>query len=133
MTTFAPANPYAADQTWFAEHPERSFRYHTLDGHAAAELVNAEYGAPLDPDDETGRFVLAWRADEFGDIAHAWVDMPLDEVRTRIEMAGEHGEDTFGLWLMLADVPMRPRRPNLSEVPISPNMRAFLTKVLAAA
>lgn len=133
MTQFAIANLYAADQTWFAENPDRTFRYHILHGHSAAELVNAEYGALLDPDDVTERFVLAWRADDFGAIAHAWVDMPLDEVRTRIAMAAEHGADTFGLWLMNVDVPMAPRRPDPRDVPVSPNMRAFLIKTLSAA
>ncbi|RYE49808.1 MAG: hypothetical protein EOP24_00785 [Hyphomicrobiales bacterium] len=132
MTQFAFANLYDADQTWFAENPDRTFRYHILDGHSAAELVNAEYGAPLDPDDVTERFVLAWRADDFGEIAHALVDMPLDEVRTRIEMAAEHGPDAFGLWLMLCDVSIRPRRPDRREVPVSPNMRAFLARLTAA-
>jgi hypothetical protein len=133
MTQLTSANTHVADLTWFAENPERSFRYSILAGQFAAALVNGEHGAPLDPTDQTERFVLAWRTDEFGEIAHAWVDMPLDEVRLRIEMAAEHGDDAFGLWLMNVDVPMAPRRPDPRRVPVSPSMRAFLVKVLSAA
>lgn len=47
-------------------------------------------------------------------------------------MAAGHGDDAFGLWLMLGDVPFRPRRPDRREVPVSPSMRAFLARLTAA-
>lgn len=121
MTASAYAEFITADQTWFTDHPDRSFRYHVVQPTLAVQLLSGEGSeAEFDPAEPATVPVLAHRTTLPGPgVSHSVLFIPADVLRIAER---SYPKDWLGLRLLQSGAPMFPP-PVRNMVPDSDSMR----------